>query len=312
MKRFRLALLLLLLVLTGCQSTDNGSQLIKPSSPVILRVAGTSITLADFQKRMEAEIGAAVQRLLDQNKTAAEIIQLADQENVRVSIFDQMIQDEVLLRAARQEGLGVDPAKVEELIAQQTPPTPAGEQAPFTDLTQTRIVAAHREIAAQMILRHTYADMFKARHILVDDEATADEVLAQLKAGKSFTDLAATYSKDSSASTGGDLGWATRGSFVTEFENAGFNTPLNTPVKIQSQFGWHVIEVLERQNNRPFESIKQIEDDITAAQSQNRLSYYESSFKPWLDKVRADMTASGELEIPAGFDPNTVALPRLK
>ncbi len=111
-----------------------------------------------------------------------------------------------------------------------------------------------------------HADQYKheeevhARHILIKvdegaDEATlaaaqkkAEDLVKQLRAGGDFAKLAQTNSDDpGSALRGGDLGWFGRGKMVPEFENAAFSMPIkqiSDPVK--SNFGFHIIEVLEK------------------------------------------------------------------
>ncbi|MCA0385146.1 MAG: peptidylprolyl isomerase [Firmicutes bacterium] len=84
-----------------------------------------------------------------------------------------------------------------------------------------------------------------ARHILVEDEATAAEVKAKLDAGEDFSALATQYSKDTgSVSTGGDLGYFARGVMVAEFEESAFTLPVGAiSDPVQSSFGFHIIKV---------------------------------------------------------------------
>src|SRR5262249_26843439 len=94
-----------------------------------------------------------------------------------------------------------------------------------------------------------------ARHILIsgkDDAAAralAEQVLAQVKAGKDFGELAKQYSQDpGSAQNGGDLGWAERTSFVAPFADALFGMSVGEvkgPVK--TQYGYHIIRLDEVQ-----------------------------------------------------------------
>lgn len=82
----------------------------------------------------------------------------------------------------------------------------------------------------------------KIRHILVDSESEAEAVLARLKKGEDFSALAREKSKCPSSKQGGDLGWATRGMMVPEFENAAFALQKGqTSEAVKSTFGYHII-----------------------------------------------------------------------
>lgn len=86
-----------------------------------------------------------------------------------------------------------------------------------------------------------------AAHILVRGEPKAKEIAERLNKGESFADLAGECSECPSGKRGGDLGWFTRGRMVKEFENAAFageKGAITGPVK--TQFGWHIIKVLDK------------------------------------------------------------------
>jgi peptidyl-prolyl cis-trans isomerase C len=97
-----------------------------------------------------------------------------------------------------------------------------------------------------------------ARHILVATDADAQAALKRLKAGEDFTKLAKELSKDP-GSDGGDLGWFTKDRMVPEFADAAFKLePGQTSDPVKSQFGWHIIQVLEKRQKTfpPFADVK--------------------------------------------------------
>ncbi len=117
-----------------------------------------------------------------------------------------------------------------------------------------------------------------ARHILVTEEVVALNIIEKLKHGEDFAALAAEFSKDTgSAVNGGDLGWFGKGKMVPEFEAAAFaleKTGDYTETPVKSQFGYHIIQLIAKQE-RPL-SASQYE----AAKSQ--------AFSEWLTKAREE------------------------
>ncbi|MBI2939111.1 MAG: peptidylprolyl isomerase [Chloroflexi bacterium] len=97
------------------------------------------------------------------------------------------------------------------------------------------------------------AEQVHARHILVEDEQQARDARQRIEGGEDFVKLAQELSKDSgSKEKGGDLGWFGRGQMVTEFEEAAFGgTPGRVLEPVKTSFGYHLIEVIERDANRP-------------------------------------------------------------
>jgi len=91
-----------------------------------------------------------------------------------------------------------------------------------------------------------------ARHILVDTAEEADEIVQLLRDGADFADLARERSADpGSGPAGGDLGPQERGVFVPEFDEAVWSAPLGVVLEpVQSQFGFHIIEVLAADSTR--------------------------------------------------------------
>jgi peptidyl-prolyl cis-trans isomerase C len=100
-----------------------------------------------------------------------------------------------------------------------------------------------------------------ALHILVPTEDEAKKIETRLKAGEDFGKLADELSKDP-GSKGGDLGWFTKDRMVPEFADVAFKTePGKVSDPVKSQFGWHVIKVLEKRQ-RPFPPFDQVKEQI--------------------------------------------------
>jgi peptidyl-prolyl cis-trans isomerase D len=117
-----------------------------------------------------------------------------------------------------------------------------------------------------------------ARHILVADEAIALVVIDRLKSGEDFAALAQELSTDTgSAVNGGDLGWFGTGAMVPEFEAAAFaleKTGDYTTTPVQSQYGYHIIQLIAKQE-RPLSA-----DQYQSAKDQ--------AFSEWLTKAREE------------------------
>ena len=119
-----------------------------------------------------------------------------------------------------------------------------------------------------------------ARHILVADEATATKVEGLLAQGEDFGKVAAEFSTDTgSKNSDGDLGWFGKGKMVAEFETAAFTQEIGVigpPVK--SQFGYHIIQVLDRR-----------ELPLSASDYDQKK---QTAFSDWLTKARQDSTVT--------------------
>lgn len=138
------------------------------------------------------------------------------------------------------------------------------------------------QIVAQTQVRHI---LVKPSEILTDDEAF--ELVKQLKIrvenGEDFAELAKEYSGDiGSAQEGGDLGWASPGQMVPEFETTMASTAvgsLSDPVR--SQFGWHLLEVMGRRD-------QDMTELAVRGKAQDHLHQrkYQEELDAWLRRIR--------------------------
>jgi peptidyl-prolyl cis-trans isomerase C len=122
---------------------------------------------------------------------------------------------------------------------------------------------------------------YKARHILVETEDQAKKILADLKKGAKFEDIAKKQSKDpGSGANGGDLDWANPASFVPEFSEAmiKLNKGETTPAPVKSQFGYHIIRVDDiRQAQLP--KLEEVKPQVTQQLQQQRLQKYQEELR---------------------------------
>jgi len=138
----------------------------------------------------------------------------------------------------------------------------------------------------------------RARHILVDSEETALEVLALLENGEDFADLAAAYSTDeSNKDQGGDLGWFDRDTMVAEFAEVAFSLDegeISDPV--ETSFGYHIIQVLgKRESQVPPDEFAQDKEDF---------------FNEWLSDKREERDDIVINEEWANYVPDTPEVPQ--
>jgi peptidyl-prolyl cis-trans isomerase C len=179
---------------------------------------------------------------------------------------DLLISQEALYQEALKKGYDKDPelATQIEMIKEE-----AVVNAYIRDYVKNNPISEDRAKQEYERQKGLVGDKeYKARHILVKTEDEAKQIVAELKKGATFEELAAQKSMDDgSKGHGGDLGWAPPARFVPEFGNALKQAKKGevgeTPV--HTQFGWHVIRVDDERAQAlpPFEQVKaQIEQNL--------------------------------------------------
>ena len=122
---------------------------------------------------------------------------------------------------------------------------------------------------------------YRARHILVEKEADAKAIIAQLRKGGKFEDIAKKSSKDPrSGANGGDLDWANASSYVPEFSAA--MTKLEkgklTETPVKSQFGYHIIR-LDDVREAQLPKFEEVKPQITQQLSQQKLAKFQEDLR---------------------------------
>ncbi len=122
---------------------------------------------------------------------------------------------------------------------------------------------------------------YKARHILVEKEADAKAIIASLKKGGKFEDIAKKQSKDpGSGAKGGDLDWANPSSYVPEFTEAllKLNKGQMTDTPVKTQFGYHVIRVDDTRNAQ-LPSFEEVKPQIAQQMQQQKLAAFQEDLR---------------------------------
>jgi peptidyl-prolyl cis-trans isomerase C len=204
--------------------------------PVVARVDGEPIHMSD--------VAAAAQSLPPNTRNIP-------QQTLYPMILDQLIDGKALVIEARKDGLDKDLAVQREIAA-------ATEHVLQTAMLNKVVGPSITDEALHTLYDKDIAgkggeDEVHARHILVDNEELANKIIAELKNGADFAALAKKYSKDPSADQNGDLGYFRKDEMVPEFAKVAFALKVgqisDTPV--HTQFGWHVIQVLDRRHAPP-------------------------------------------------------------
>lgn len=203
-----------------------------------------------------------------------------DSPELRNAIREELNTRELLAREARKQGLDKTPdMKTQMDLAGQTVLVRAyvADWIQKNPVPESELKSEYDKIKAQIGEKE-----YKVRHILVEKEDEAKEIIAELQKGAKFDDLAKSRSKDpGSKDKGGDLDWNAPASFVKPFGDAMAKTPKGkfTPQAVQTQFGWHVILVEDER------AAKVPSFDEVKPQLQQRLQ------AQWLDKYFKDLRA---------------------
>ena len=184
--------------------------------------------------------------------------------------------------AMKQAGVSSDQLK-ENLRSRMLVDALAKKVAPVAAVTDKQIA----DFYAKNKTMFAEQEQVHARHILFTtaDKVTADKVLAQVKAGGDFAALAKQYSKDpGSAVKGGDLGWASPSTYVQSFSDAVKTMAKNEIRLVESTFGWHIIQLLDRKPaaDKTLDQVKDQVKQLLQQQEQSKL------FQTYLDKLKKD------------------------
>ena len=238
------AVALSLAALVACQSKP--AQVSKKGGQTLAEVNGSVITAEDFKKEVET--------------LPPYLKPMADTPEGKKELLETMVIRELILQQAQKDGTDKSPAvadKLEDLkkrvVVEAYLKKKVEEQANITDADLQKFYDQNKE-------KFKTGEQVHASHILVKTDKEAQDILAQIKKGGNFEELAKKHSIDGAAAKGGDLGWFGKGSMIPEFEKVVFGLKegeLSGIVK--TQFGYHIIKLTGKRpaGIRPFDEVKE-------------------------------------------------------
>lgn len=244
--------IILAMLLAGCAAPVGGGG-------QAATVNSKPISQADYDKQIQLTQDAMKAQGLDLNSEEGK----ATLDQLRTDILDQMIENELMRQAAESEGIKVTEAditsRVEEIKTQV-----GGAEVFNTSLKQANLSETdfrNLVVRDQLVYERLYDKLMKdvpttaeqvhSRHILVATEQEAKDIQARLAKGEDFAALAKQLSLDTGSNeSGGDLGFYPRGVLDSAFEDVIFKLQPSQTSIVQTDFGYHVVQVLERDPNR--------------------------------------------------------------
>jgi peptidyl-prolyl cis-trans isomerase C len=216
-----------------------------PATPALVTVNGKAISQALFEDYAKAVAGKPATDLSPED---------------RDQIKENLVRIELIAQQAEKDGLTKDPEIATRLeLSRLNLLQQASAQKYLKERTPTE-AELRAEYESQMA--STPMVEYHARHILLSSEDNAQKVIQQLDGGADFAKLARTLSSDKgSAAKGGDLDWFAPSAMVKPFAAAlaGLKNNEYTKTPVQTQFGWHVIQLLGTRDRTPptFDAVKE-------------------------------------------------------
>ena len=208
-----------------------------------------------------------------------------DNPQVRDQAREMLVTRELVLQEADKRGV-LQKEIVREQLEQARMGVLVG--AVFEDYVEKEGVAEADLKAAYESVKAQYTGKeYHVEHILVEKESDAKAIIAQLKSGANFEDIAKAKSMDpGSAKNGGDLGWVSEKALVPEFSKAMVQLKNGqiTDKPVKSQFGWHIIKMIDSRDVKA-PSMEEMKDQLKQMIMSDK-SWQKAKFSEMMQKLR--------------------------
>ncbi|MFC0238669.1 peptidylprolyl isomerase [Fictibacillus phosphorivorans] len=223
-------------------------------SEAIVESKAGDITKEEFYKKMKEQYGDQVLNQMIDEMVLEDKYKVTDKEIEKETekIKEELGGEDAFKQALEQNGLS-DEKQLKERIKSML----------LNEKAATEGVKISED-EMKKTFDEKYKTEVKASHILVEDEKTAKEVQKKLNEGGDFAKLAEEYSKDpGSKSKGGDLGFFGKGAMVPEFDKVAFTLEKGkTSELVKSDYGYHIIKVTDKRENKFEDKKEQIEQEL--------------------------------------------------
>ncbi|MBW3538518.1 peptidylprolyl isomerase [Candidatus Parcubacteria bacterium] len=221
----------------------------------VMRVNGSFVDYAQYRFELDSikqyyrnQVGPDNQPAVDFNSAEGKT-KLAE---LRKQILEQLKVDTVTRQLIRKHKISVSDKEVNEQVDQIVKSSGGMDKVKevLTKFYGWEVSDLKDKVKFQLAKQKLQEKIAEDENINAQAKTKAEAVLAEVKGGGDFAELARKHSQDSSASAGGDLGFFGKGQMVPEFETAAFALqPGQTSDLIKTKFGYHIIKVTEKKDD---------------------------------------------------------------
>ncbi len=218
-----------------------------PETPKVAKVNGVTIP--------KLYVDVIVKNQVEQGST--------DSEELRSKVRERLIEMQLLTQEANKTGLGKAPEFKAQLEVQRLQLLANAYMQDYVEKHPVSDAAAQAEYDRVRAESNGTPKEYKVRHILVETQEAAKEIIAKIKQGEKFQELAKQSKDTGSKDNGGELDWATPDAYVKPFSDAMLKLEKGTYTEepVPSQFGWHVIQ-LDDVRTIKFPEFEEVKDEI--------------------------------------------------